>query len=63
MTERNPIPACLSHLEQFRQATLERAEAACDLTAPTGGGLYSQGWIAARESCRKAIRALLRGEP
>lgn len=61
MSERNPIPPCLSHLDALRRAAILEAEAACDLTAPTGGGVYSQGWIAAREKCRAAIRALLGG--
>lgn len=46
-----------------REEALREAEAACDFTAPAGGGAHSHGMIQARERCLNAIRALLRAEP
>lgn len=46
-----------------RETALREAEAACDFTAPKGGGARSQGIIAAREMCRAAILALKVREP
>ena len=39
---------------------LQRAYDACgDLTAPAGGGKFSQGWIVARKMCRAEILRIM----
>lgn len=46
---------------EARRIALQDAHDVCDrLVAPTGGGTFSQGWIAAREKCLTVIRNLSR---
>lgn len=67
MNARNPIPYCLSHLEQLtsavRRAALEEADRAIDHPAPKNNGEYGRGLIAFRERAREAIRGLMGEAP
>ena len=45
--------------EAIREAAIREAIEVSDITAPSGGGKYSQGWIAARERIRGNLESLL----
>lgn len=52
------VPLIEAAFAEVRREALEEADAACDIQAPTGSGEYGHGWIAMRETVRKAIRFL-----